>query len=124
MSDDPRHALGSTGERLAAEHLQRRGYRILESNYRNRWGELDLIAYDGQTIAFCEVKSRRAGGSSGTPLEALSPGKQAQVRRIAARWLHERRDRPRALTLRFDAIGVTFDRGGRLLCLEHLEGAF
>lgn len=124
MSNDPRHALGSTGERLAAEHLQRRGYRILESNYRSQWGELDLIAYDGQTIAFCEVKSRRTGGSSGTPLEALSPGKQAQVRRIAARWLHERRDRPRAVTLRFDAIGVTFDRAGRLLGLEHLEGAF
>ncbi len=124
MSEDPRHTLGATGERLAAEHLQRRGYRILERNYRTRWGELDLVAFDGATIAFCEVKSRRAGGGAGTPWEALGSGKQAQVRRIAARWLHERTDRPRAATLRFDAIGVTFDRAGRLLRLEHLEGAF
>ncbi len=124
MSADPRHALGVTGERLAAEHLERRGYRILERNYRTRWGELDLIAFDGTTIAFCEVKSRRAGGAAGTPWEALSAGKRAQVRRIAARWLHERSRRPRAATLRFDAIGITFDRDGRLLRLEHLEDAF
>ncbi len=124
MSDDPRHTLGATGERLAAEHLQRRGYRILERNYRTRWGELDLVAFDGATIAFCEVKSRRAGGAGATPWEALGSAKQAQVRRIAARWLHEHTDRPRAVTLRFDAIGVTFDRAGRLLRLEHLEGAF
>jgi len=124
MSADPRHTLGVTGERLAAEHLERRGYRILERNYRTRWGELDLIAFDGATIAFCEVKSRRAGGAAGTPWEALSAGKRAQVRRIAARWLHERSSRPRAATLRFDAIGITFDRDGRLLRLEHLEDAF
>ncbi len=124
MSDDLRHSLGATGERLAAEHLQRRGYRILERNYRTRWGELDLVAFDGTTIAFCEVKSRRAGGAAGTPWEAFSAGKQAQVRRIAARWLHERSDRPRAVGLRFDAIGVNFDRAGRLISLEHLEGAF
>ncbi len=124
MSAERRHTLGSTGERLAAEHLQRRGYRILERNYRTRWGELDLVAFDGATITFCEVKSRRAGGAAGSPWDALSASKQAQVRRIAARWLHERTDRPRAAALRFDAIGVTFDRGGRLLSLEHLEGAF
>ena len=76
------------------------------------------------TLAFCEVKSRRAGGAAGSAWEALSSGKRAQVRRIAARWLHERTDRPRAAALRFDAIAITFDRAGRLLSLEHLEGAF
>ncbi len=40
---------------MAAEHLVRRGYQILERNYRSRWGELDIVAYDGRTIAFCEV---------------------------------------------------------------------
>ena len=124
MTDDPRHTLGATGEQLAAEHLRRRGFAILESNYRTRWGELDLIAYDGRTIAFCEVKSRRDGGQGGTPFEAVGPAKQAQVRRIAARWLHERTGRPRARELRFDAIGITFDRRGRLLAIEHLENAF
>jgi putative endonuclease len=116
--------LGAAGERLAAEHLVRRGYRILERNYRTRWGELDLVAYDGKTLAFCEVKTRTAGGHKGSPFEALSPAKQTQVRRMASRWLHERHDRPHAAVLRFDAIGVVFDDAGRLLALEHLEGAF
>ncbi|MGI9183986.1 MAG: YraN family protein [Solirubrobacteraceae bacterium] len=123
-SGDRRQSLGAAGEQLAAEHLVRRGYRVLERNYRTRWGELDLVACDGQTLAFCEVKTRRAAGHTGSPFEALSPAKQAQVRRMASRWLHDRRDRPHAAVLRFDAIGVVFDDAGRLLALEHLEGAF
>ena len=55
MSGDRRQRLGSTGERLAAEHLERRGFAILERNYRTRWGELDLIAFDGRVLVFCEV---------------------------------------------------------------------
>ena len=124
MSSDPRHQLGSAGEQLAAEHLARRGFGIVERNYRTRWGELDIVAFDGRTLAFCEVKTRRAGGSRGGALEAVGPAKRAQVRRMASSWLSERRDRPHAAVLRFDAIGVTFDAAGRLVALEHLEGAF
>jgi putative endonuclease len=124
VSDDPRHSLGAVGERLAAEHLERRGFEILERNFRTRWGELDLVAYDGRVLAFCEVKTRRAGGSRGGALEAVGPRKQLRVRRMAGCWLAERLDRPRARVLRMDAIGVTFDTQGRLLSLEHLEGAF
>jgi putative endonuclease len=124
MDGDPRHDLGVLGERLAGEHLERCGFTVLERNYRTRWGELDLIAFDGRTLAFCEVKTRRAGGRAGAPLDAIGTGKQAQVRRIAGRWLAERRDRPYAHQIRFDAIGVTFDADGQLVALEHLEGAF
>jgi putative endonuclease len=124
MDGDPRRHLGVLGERLAGEHLERCGFTVLERNYRTRWGELDVIAYDGRTLAFCEVKTRRAGGRAGAPFDAIGTGKQAQVRRIAGRWLAERRDRPYAQQIRFDAIGVTFDAGGRLVALEHLEGAF
>jgi putative endonuclease len=124
VGDDLRHDLGSAGEQLAAEHLERLGYRILERNFRTRWGELDIVAFDGRTLAFCEVKSRRAGGRTGTPLEAVSAAKQAQVRRMAGRWLVERRERPYADVLRFDAIGLTFDAARRLISLEHVEGAF
>ncbi len=124
MSGDPRQRLGSTGERLAVEHLTRRGFRIVERNYRTRWGELDIVAFDGRTLAFCEVKTRRLGGSRGGPFDAVGPGKQARVRKMAGSWLIERRERPRAEVLRFDAIGVTFDQQGRLVALEHLEGAF
>jgi putative endonuclease len=127
VSTDPRRWLGQLGERLAGEHLERLGFRIVERNYRTRWGELDIIAFDGHTLAFCEVKTRRlAGGSNGSngALEALRSRKRSQVRKMSGRWLIERTDRPYAEVIRFDAIGVTFDLSGRLVGIEHLEGAF
>ncbi len=119
---DLRRTLGRSGEQVAAKHLERLGFDVLERNYRTRWGELDLVAYDGRTLVFCEVKARRVG--AGGPFEALHPGKQRRVRRMAASWLAERSDRPRAPDLRFDAIGVTIDGRGRLVAVDHLEGAF
>ena len=104
----------------------RRGFEIVERNYRTRWGELDIIAFDGRTLAFCEVKTRRAGagGANPNPLDAVHAFKRSQVRKMAGRWLIDRTDRPHADRLRFDAIGVTLDNADRLLRLEHLEGAF
>jgi putative endonuclease len=96
----------------------------VERNFRTRWGELDIVACDGPTLIFCEVKTRRGGPSAGDPLESIRHHKRNQVRKMAGRWLVERRDRPRADVLRFDVIGVTVDAAGRLLKLEHLEGAF
>lgn len=121
---DARRTLGALGERLAAEHLVRRGFRILERNYRTRRGELDIVAFDGRTLAFCEVKTRRAWREGPHALEAVGPAKQRQVRDMAGRWLYDRPDHPRAKDIRFDAIGVTFDAAGRLTSLEHIEGAF
>jgi putative endonuclease len=124
MGTEPENNLGRTGEQLAAEHLRRLGYEVVERNYRTRWGELDIVARVGATLAFCEVKTRRAGGRAGGPFDAVGPGKQARVRKMAGSWLIERRDRPYAAVIRFDAIGVTVDGSGRLVSLEHLEGAF
>jgi putative endonuclease len=112
------------GEQLAAEHLTRRGFRILERNYRTRWGELDLVAFDGQILAFCEVKTRTVTRRGIAPFDALHAQKRARVRKMAGSWLRDRRERPYAPVIRCDAIAVTFDRTGRLLALEHLEGAF
>jgi putative endonuclease len=112
--------LGRLGEELAAQHLVRLGFEIVERNYRTRWGELDIVAFDGVTLIFCEVKTRK----SGRPLEAVRPHKRAQVRKMAGSWLLCRSDRPHADVLRFDAIGVLVDGAGRLRSLEHLEGAF
>lgn len=117
-------SFGRTGERLAVDHLMRLGYEIVERNYRTRWGELDVVARIGTTLVFCEVKTRRSGGSAGGALEAVGTRKQAQVRRMAGRWLTERRNRPYAEVIRFDAIGVTLDAAGGLVSLEHVEGAF
>lgn len=124
MPGDRRSELGRLGEQLATEHLIRRGFQIVERNYRTRWGELDIVAFDGQTLAFCEVKTRRAPADGASPLEAVRPLKRSRVRRMAGSWLVERTERPSAQQLRFDAIGVTLDRAGHLVSLEHLEGAF
>lgn len=121
MSNDPRHHLGRLGERLAAEHLERRGYAIVARNHRTRFGEIDLVACDGSTLVFCEVKTRRGRGD---PWDALGPAKRLQVRRMARAYLAESDDRPRVPYLRFDAIGVGIDARGRLTRLEHLEDAF
>ena len=125
VSEDPRHHLGQLGERLAAEHLVRRGFQILERNYRTRWGELDIVAFDGRTLSFCEVKTRRLGpDGTVTPLEAIRARKRSRIRKMAGSWMRERRYRAYAPVIRCDAIGVVFDRAGELVAIEHLEGAF
>ena len=122
VSTDPRHRLGHAGEQLALAHLRRRGFDLVARNHRTRFGELDLVVFDGSTLVFCEVKTRRAGG--GSPWDALDERKRRQVRRMARAYLHEAGDRPRGHDLRFDAIGVVLDGRDRLVRLDHLEGAF
>ncbi len=121
MSDDPRHRLGRLGEDLAAAHLERLGYTVLVRNHRTRFGELDVVAVDGDALVFVEVKTRRGAGR---PWDTLHGVKQHQVRAMARAYLAEVRERPRTRDVRFDAIGVTVDRGGRLATLDHLQGAF
>ncbi|HUB74159.1 MAG TPA: YraN family protein [Solirubrobacteraceae bacterium] len=128
---DPRHRLGRLGEDLAAAHLERLGFAVLERNRRTPCGEIDLVASDGEVIVFAEVKTRRAPRRAGgarpheEPLSWLRARQRARLRRAATVWLAER-DRPRtpAAAVRFDAIGVIVDGRGRLLGLEHLEGAW
>jgi putative endonuclease len=126
MPTDLRRDRGTLGEQLAAEHLERRGYLIVDRNYRTRHGELDIVAADARALVFCEVKTRVAGGRSGpaTPLEAIGPGKQRRLRALAREWLASASDRPHRPEIRFDAIGVTITPSGSLLALDHLEGAF
>jgi putative endonuclease len=124
MPDNRRRQVGDAGEQLAADHLVRRGFQILDRNYRTRWGELDIVASNERTIVFCEVKTRIATRAGRDPLESVHPRKRAQVRRMAGRWLADRSDHPRVSDLRFDAIGVTLSAEGRLLRLDHVEAAF
>lgn len=118
---DPRRRLGDRGEQLAAEHLERQGFTIVARQHRTRFGEIDLIAWNGATLAFCEVKTRR---SAERLWDALDARKQRQVRRMAAAYLADTPAHPRANELRFDAIGVVIDPRGALVALQHLEGAF
>jgi putative endonuclease len=127
---DPRHALGRLGEQLAATHLERLGFAILARNARTRYGEIDLVAFDGHTLVFAEVKTRRARrrwqlSAEEQPLAWLRTSQRARLRRLAAAWLHhESRNRPTAHTIRFDGIGVIVDEANRLVCLDHIEGAW
>jgi putative endonuclease len=124
MSTDARQELGRRGEQAAVDHLIRRGFSIVDRNYRTRWGELDIVACDDRVLVFCEVKARRLPHRGGLPLEAVNGAKRTQLRKMAGRWLIERRERPYACDLRFDAIGVSFDVRGELIALEHIENAF
>lgn len=123
-SPDRRRALGDLGEAFASAHLTRRGYRIIDRNFRTRWGELDIIAGTERTLIFCEVKTRRAGPGWRDPLESVHPRKQIQLRRMAGHWLAAHPGDRRLPECRFDAIGVTVDAEGHLLRLDHLEAAF
>jgi putative endonuclease len=117
-----RHVAGQRGEDLAAEHLERLGFQILARNHRTRYGELDLVAYNGEVLVFVEVKTRRS--DSREPWESLHDRKRSQVRRMAIAWLTEGNNRPYGAQLRFDGIAVLLDSSGALVRLDHLEAAF
>lgn len=121
-----RQRLGRTAEDLVAARLATAHWEILARNARTRYGELDIIALDGRTLVFVEVKAGRAGSAYGPerPVHAVDHRKQQRVRRLAAAWLSERRDLPYYAEIRFDAVGVSFDRAGRAIEVEHIEGAF
>jgi putative endonuclease len=98
---------GSAAESVAVRELVRMGYRIIERNFRCFAGELDVVARDGQTLVFVEIRSRRSD-RFGSALEAVSRTKQQQVSRVAAAYLELRH--PKFDTCRFDVVGVTGDK--------------
>ena len=115
-----RQTLGALGERLAEQHLLARGYRIVERNARTREGEIDIIALDGDTLAFVEVRTRR-GNRTGSAVESLTPTKQRRMLALAEAYGADREDMPEGR--RIDVIAIDFAADGRLLSLEHYESA-
>jgi putative endonuclease len=121
-----RQRTGQIAEQLVAERLQAAGWEILERNARTRHGELDIVARDGRTLVFVEVKAGRQGADFGPerPILAIDFRKQLKVRRLATAWMAERRNLPPYDEIRFDAVGVTLDRAGRPTDVEHIPSAF
>jgi putative endonuclease len=121
-----RQHLGRTAEDLVTVRLVAAHWEILERNARTRYGELDIVALDGRTLVFVEVKAGRANSAYGPerPVHAVDRRKQQRVRRLATAWLAENRGAIRYDGIRFDAIGVTLDRSGQVIDLEHLVAAF
>lgn len=109
-------AKGRHGERVARRYLRRRGFRILEANYRIRGGEIDLIVQDGETVVFVEVKAA-FGNRFGDPGEWVSPAKQRRIIRAARCYIQ--RARLHDHNMRFDV--VTLNTRGKI---SHVRDAF
>ena len=110
-----RQALGAAGEEQAARWYRRRGYRILDRNWRCRQGELDLVVSWRRTVVFVEVKTR-SSVAFGHPGDAVGPAKQRRIRQLAVAWL--RANDARAAAMRFDVVAIVAGE------IEVIEAAF
>lgn len=113
--------IGKKGEKYAVRFLRKKGYQIKERNYRFGKCEIDIIAQDGNTIVFVEVKSRTSD-EYGTPQEAVDKRKQQQITKVAFNYIQSLSNTQ--LNGRFDVIAVLFNRKSRSPQIEHLENAF
>lgn len=112
-------SLGAFGEELAAGHLRRLGYRIVERNYRCALGEIDCVAVKGGTLVFLEVKTRRSEDFGG-PLEAVDRRKRRKMTQLARYYAREKG--LLGVPQRFDVVGIWVEMGGPRV--EVIENAF
>ena len=118
-----RQALGRRGEDATAAVLAKQGYVILERNYRAPQGEVDLIALDGDTLVFIEVKTRGTD-AFGDPRLAVHGAKRRRITRGALHYLGRRRDRVGGLKYRCDVAAVRVTEGARKPEVEVIKNAF
>lgn len=102
-----KQSLGALGEKLARENLVKNGYQIIASNYRTPFGEIDIIAQDGQILAFIEVKTR-SSRQFGLPEEAINKKKLERMSRCIELYL---KSHPSSLDRRIDVLAIEFDSG-------------
>lgn len=117
---DPRRLFGQEGEAEAERYLRRKGYRIVARNVRSSLGELDLVAEDGQTLVFIEVKARRSGEFGGA-IHAVHRQKQQKLARLASQFLAQRHWMERSC--RFDVVLLQATDTAELR-VEHIQNAF
>ena len=113
--------LGPQGEQLAARFLQKLGYRILARGHRQRLGELDLVALDGETLVFVEVKTWRRG-DKGDPALAVDDRKQEKLTRAALTYMQRRRLLEQRA--RFDVVSIVWDGPDGKPTIRHFINAF
>jgi putative endonuclease len=117
---DERPVLGRAGEKCAARFLRRQGFRIVTRNYSCYAGEIDIVALDGKTVVFVEVKTR-TGADHADPEDAVNQPKQKRIGRVAAAFLRQTRSKGR--DCRFDIVTVVVDESGEMT-VEHIPDAF
>jgi putative endonuclease len=111
---------GLVGEEIAVHHLRQLGMRILETNFRyGKMGEIDIVAMDGETMVFCEVKLRR-NDEYGPPQAAITAGKQRKIRRLAEAYLFQHDIGQHAC--RFDVVCIR--RKGKSQEIDYIPNAF
>lgn len=115
-----RQRLGRLGERLAVAHLEAKGYRVRETNFRVREGEIDIVAEGDGVLVFVEVRTRR-GDAMGTAAESVTPRKGQRLLAAAKAYGQRHADLPERW--RLDVIAIDLTPAGRLLRVEHLENA-
>lgn len=114
--------IGKQGEKAVKKLLENRGYRILETNFRTRFGEIDIIAERSDTLVFVEVKTR-TGVSFGIPEEAVHPQKQERIRRVAVEYLSTMGSKFYK-EVRFDVAAIFAGKDGKPKTIRIHEGAF
>ncbi len=112
--------LGRAGEKEAERFLKKKGYRIVERNYRTRHGEIDIVALDGDTLVFVEVKTRLSHGF-GIPQDSVDRRKMAHIIKASKYYITEN-PTLKDHNVRFDVVGITIDKEG--LKFEHIPHAF
>jgi len=111
--------IGKRGETLAISFLKKNGYRIIESNFRCRYGEIDIVAQDGKTVAFIEVKTKTSN-RFGSPTQAIDSRKQRQVSKTALAYISQKR--LTNYSARFDVVGINIK--GSNSEIELIKNAF
>ena len=106
---------GRTGEDIAARTLREKGYLILERNFSNKFGEIDIIAKHDNVLVFVEVKTK-IGIDFGLPEEMVSPGKLQRIRNMATMYL-----KGESVACRIDVVAVVLDKNNRVVRLTHYE---
>lgn len=101
---DTRKVLGGKGEALAVTFLKKRGYKVIERNYRCPWGEIDLIAREKDTLVFVEIKSRNSS-EFGLPQDAVGPSKQRKIIQVAKAYMSEHHVQE-TIAARFDVVAI------------------
>jgi len=124
MSDQTPHndniTLGARGENIAAAFLKGQKYAIIERNYRCKAGEVDIVAREGKTLVFVEVKTR-SNTAFGPPQASVTPFKQRQLSKAALTWLAKKKLHD--TSARFDVIAIIL-REHEVPAIEHIKNAF
>ena len=113
--------LGRRGEAVAVRLLKQNGYRILDRNVRAKFGEIDLVARDGATLCFVEIKAR-ASLRFGWPEEAVTPEKRWRLSRLAGWYLQAHR--LESVPVRFDVVSILFGSEGSPVRTRLIKSAF